>query len=102
VIIENDTQVMLSKRARITKDDSITDTGERQYVSHEAPDALTSPPPNRPWLTHQQNISEQNLWLIYCRDNFVPGATDVKDWPIVTSEFNAYFVDVLKISTNTP
>ncbi|KAF1829481.1 hypothetical protein BDW02DRAFT_536161, partial [Decorospora gaudefroyi] len=46
---------------------------------------------SRPWLTRMQNISEEDVFIIHCRDNLVPGSTGVKDWDAVAEEFNKRF-----------
>jgi hypothetical protein len=50
----------------------------------------------RPWLSRPQELPEQTIWLIHCRDNLVPGATGPKDWQQVTAEFNTHFAAVQK------
>ncbi|KAJ5062165.1 hypothetical protein PSV09DRAFT_2180847 [Bipolaris maydis] len=50
----------------------------------------------RPWLSRPQSVSEQDRFIIYCRDNLVPGATGPKDWNEVTAEFNEKFREQLK------
>ncbi|KAI4955215.1 hypothetical protein J4E91_001073 [Alternaria rosae] len=50
----------------------------------------------RPWLTRPQPISEQDLFILHCRDNLVPGATGPKDWHVLADEFNARFEHELK------
>ncbi|KAI4655403.1 hypothetical protein J4E93_000115 [Alternaria ventricosa] len=50
----------------------------------------------RPWLTRDQPISEQDLFILHCRDNLVPGATGPKDWHVLAEEFNARFDHELK------
>jgi hypothetical protein len=52
------------------------------------------PPPAASTATAR--ISEQDLFIIHCRDNLVPGATGTKDWDAVTTEFHARFAAVLK------
>jgi hypothetical protein len=51
---------------------------------------------HRPWLVRKQNIKEQDVWLIHCRDNLVPGATGPTDTKTMTDEFNEHFKDALK------
>ena len=50
----------------------------------------------RPWLTRAQPISEQDLFILHCRDNLVSGATGPKDWHVLAEEFNARFDHELK------
>lgn len=50
----------------------------------------------RPWLSRPQSVSEQDLFIIYCRDNLVPGATGPKDWNEVTEEYNQKFREQMK------
>ncbi|KAI4959852.1 hypothetical protein J4E86_003577 [Alternaria arbusti] len=63
-------------------------------------DAKTTSAPSllqtRPWLTRAQPISEQDLFILHCRDNLVPGATGPKDWHVLAEEFNARFDHELK------
>jgi hypothetical protein len=86
-----------SKRARMTEDYSIAEDREPQSASNNAQAVLAANPiPARPWLARQQNISEQDLWVIYCRDNLVPGAIGPKNWGTVGAEFNEHFEEKLK------
>ncbi|KAI4634886.1 hypothetical protein J4E83_002208 [Alternaria metachromatica] len=63
-------------------------------------DAKTTSAPSvlqtRPWLTRDQPISEQDLFILHCRDNLIPGATGPKDWHVLAEEFNARFDHELK------
>ncbi|KAF1914767.1 hypothetical protein BDU57DRAFT_304041 [Ampelomyces quisqualis] len=57
----------------------------------------TSKTTNRPTKpSHERARAEQNIFLIHCRDNIVPGATGPKTWKDVTAEFNEKFTNVLK------
>lgn len=50
----------------------------------------------RSWLKRPQNLSDQLLFLIFCRDNLVPGSRGMKPWDQVAAEFNERFKDELK------
>jgi hypothetical protein len=55
-----------------------------------------TPQLDRPWLKRPQKLSEQQLFLIFCRDNLVPGSKTMKPWDQVAVEFNERFKDELK------
>ncbi|KAL5116084.1 hypothetical protein ACEQ8H_005980 [Pleosporales sp. CAS-2024a] len=109
------------KSLRILNDDAVAETEDFQSsarpiegdsavspsasaspsTSSSAPTSTSAPAPTSantttPWLTRPQNISEQNLWLLHCRDNLVPGSRGPKDWITVTEEFNTHFAAELK------
>ncbi|EUC40099.1 hypothetical protein COCMIDRAFT_109641 [Bipolaris oryzae ATCC 44560] len=50
----------------------------------------------RPWLLRPQSVSEQDLFIIHCRDNLVPGATGPKDWDEVAEEYNNKYREHMK------
>jgi hypothetical protein len=54
-----------------------------------------APDPKRP-KTQETTVSQQDLFLIHCRDNLISGSTGPKHWPTITKEFNKRFKDVLK------
>ncbi|KAH4000284.1 hypothetical protein HBI13_213500 [Parastagonospora nodorum] len=65
-------------------------------AEHPKPVTAANPVPACPWLAREQNISEQDLWVIYCRENLVPGAISPKNWETVGVEFNEHFEEKLK------
>lgn len=79
--------------------------GERVIATkapRQQPSSVTSEPTisqllhTRPWLSRPQSVSEQDLFIIHCRDNLVPGATGPKDWDEVTAEYNQKFREQMK------
>ncbi|KAI4705408.1 hypothetical protein J4E81_000290 [Alternaria sp. BMP 2799] len=104
---------MTSKRkATDSQNDGIASTPKRPRVAatkeprRQLPnvagngDAKTTSAPSvlqtRPWLTRDQPISEQDLFILHCRDNLIPGATGPKGWHVLAEEFNARFDHELK------
>jgi len=88
------------KRARMTEDNSLPEPQELQSESHHAQAVNTAPSIiSRPWLTREQKISKQDLWVIHCRDNLVPGALGPKSWTTVGAEFNETFNTKLSYKT---
>jgi hypothetical protein len=69
------------------------------------PNLASQPPKKRAKTTTptKPDIKAQNLFLLRCRENAVPGATGPKDWNLVAKEFNGRFKDELNkaLSWNT-
>jgi hypothetical protein len=77
------------KRVRI---DRVIATKKPRQPPPTAPETTASPAKQAKTVRlHSHRISDEDLFIILCRDNLVPGAAGPKDWHVVATEFNARF-----------